>query len=131
MPKGDNPNSRKNLKPVKKGQVLNPLGINRKRPFTDRISQHSEELLSASKEGEQIRRALNLAPDATFADAAVKRLMREAIKGNVRAFGEMADRTEGKAPQRIELGIDGGLQITVKHIGSPRDSSSAKTEQDI
>lgn len=103
MPKGDNPNSRKNLKPVKKGQVLNPLGINRKRPFTDRISQHSEQLLSATKEGEQIRKALNLPEDATFADAAVKRLMREAIKGNVKAFDQMANRIEGKPAQRIDL----------------------------
>jgi len=104
MPRGKNSKSLANLKPpIKPGEVRNPLGINHKRPFTDRIHAHGEELLGASKEGEQIRRALNLPKGATFADAAVKRLMREAIRGNVRAFDQMANRIEGKPPQRIDL----------------------------
>jgi hypothetical protein len=114
MPHHSNPAGLKNLKPAKKGEVRNPLGINRKRPFTDRISQHSEELLSASKEGEQIRRALNLAPDATFADAAVKRLMRKAIQGDVKAFDQMANRIEGKPAQRIDLQANQTIETILK-----------------
>jgi hypothetical protein len=97
------PQSLANLKPAKKGEVRNPQGINRKRPWTDRMFQHGEELLEATDEGKQIRKALKLPDTATWADAAVRRLMREALKGNIQAIKEMADRTEGKPPERIEI----------------------------
>jgi hypothetical protein len=45
VPRGKNPSSLNNLKPTKPGQVLNPQGINRKRPITDRYYQRSEEPL--------------------------------------------------------------------------------------
>ena len=46
MPRGDNPNSRANLKPARCGEVRNPSGINRKRPISVRYAELSEEPLS-------------------------------------------------------------------------------------
>jgi hypothetical protein len=101
--RGKNPKSLANLKPVKPGEVRNPLGVNRKRPYSDRYYAQSEELLSASEDGREILRLLKLPETATWADAAVRRLMREALKGNIAAIREMADRIEGKPPQRLEI----------------------------
>jgi hypothetical protein len=39
MPRGKNPRSLANLKPIKKGEVRNPAGINRKRPYSETLSR--------------------------------------------------------------------------------------------
>ena len=57
------PNSLANLQPpIQKGEVRNPTGINRKRPYTDRLFVHGEELLTATDEGEAIRKVLKMGP---------------------------------------------------------------------
>lgn len=126
MPKGDSPNSRANLRPAKKGEVRNPTGINRKRPFADRYFQHSEELLSSSPEGEQFRKVLRLGPEATWADAAVRRLMREAMKGNIQAIKELADRIEGKSPERLEISGPERKEITIRIVHDRKKSPSTE-----
>jgi hypothetical protein len=116
MPRGKNPRSLQNLKPIQKGEVRNPEGINRKRPYSDRMFAHSEELLEATEEGKKICEALKLPEDATWADAAVRRLMREALKGNIAAIKEMADRIEGKAPERLEITGPERKEIVIRLI---------------
>ena len=111
-----NPKSLKNLKPVKKGEVLNPHGINRKRPYSDRMFQQSEELLAATPTGQKVLEALDLPQEATWADAAVHKLMREAVKGNIAAVREMADRIEGRAPTRLEITTAPKTEVTFEIV---------------
>ena len=120
-----NPKSLANLRPAKPGEVRNPKGNNRKRPWTDRMFERSEMLLASTEEGEQIRKALQLPKEATFADAAVLTLMRKAIKGDVGAIKEMADRIEGKAPERLEITGPDRKEITIRllHDREKRKSS--------
>lgn len=106
--------SMRNLRPAKKGEVRNPLGINRKRPWTDRMLEKSEELLALSEDGEAIRVRLKLSETATWADAAVYMLMRRAVRGEPIAIKELADRIEGKAVVRIaDSGANSGIRILV------------------
>lgn len=106
--------SMRNLRPAKKGEVRNPLGINRKRPWTDRMLEKSEELLSSTEDGEAIRKRLKLEEGATWADAAVYMLMRRAVRGEPIAIKELADRIEGKAVVRIaDSGANSGIRILV------------------
>src|SRR5215469_5607254 len=91
------PNSLKNLRPPwKPGEVPNPGGINRKRPYTDRMFAKGEELLSVSTEGEKIRKKLKLPETARWADAAIQSLAIKAARGDLAAIKELADRIEGK-----------------------------------
>ena len=106
MQRGKNPNSLKNLKPAKPGQILNPRGINRKRPITDRYFQWSEEPLP-----EILRTKMNasvgeelLKPGATWAEAnALRRFMDALMEGGQPSSKEIREAIEGKAPQRIEI----------------------------
>ena len=101
-----NEKSLANLKPIKPGEVRNPLGINRKRPWSDRYSQRSEDPIP-----EKIRRQFNhqmgqevLPKGSTWADAAVLRRHMEALMdGGTPAAKEIAGRIEGKPPQRMEI----------------------------
>jgi predicted transcriptional regulator len=43
------------------------------------------------------------APDRTVAEAIARALIKEAVTGNVQAIREIADRTEGKPKQAIDL----------------------------
>jgi hypothetical protein len=106
MPRKINEKSLANLTPIKPGEVRNPLGINRKRPWSDRYSQRSEDPIP-----EKIRRQFNhqmgqevLPKGSTWADAAVLRRHMEALMdGGTPAAKEIADRIEGKPPQRMEI----------------------------
>jgi hypothetical protein len=95
--RGINPKSLANLRPRKVGDPpLNPTGINRKRPFTDRLQVHSEILLGKSEYGEKLRVKLALPQNATWADAAIAELMRRAASGDLQSIREVIDRIEGK-----------------------------------
>ena len=112
-----NAKSLANLKPpIQKGEVRNPKGINRKRPYTDRMYAHSEELLSASKAGEIKRVSLELPQTATWADASIRELSIKAANGDISAIKEMADRIEGKAPERLEITGPERKEIVIRLI---------------
>jgi hypothetical protein len=116
MPRGNNPNSRKNLKPVQKGEVRNPKGINRKRPYTDRMFAHGEELLANSADGLKLLRKYGLSKDTgwTWADLAIHNLLMRAARGEVREIKELADRIEGKSPERLEITGPERKEITIR-----------------
>jgi hypothetical protein len=105
MPSGSNPKSKANLKPAHKGEVRNPTGINRKRPYTDRHYEKAESLypeklrLKANKNaGTEI-----LPPGATWADAEIVQAHMGAAKGGVAQLREITDRIEGSPPKRLEI----------------------------
>jgi hypothetical protein len=85
--------------------VPNPTGVNRKRPFSDRYHAIAEEVMP-----EKLRKAFNkeagaelLKPGATWGDADAYGQFLQTIKGSTIAAREVADRVEGKPPQRLEV----------------------------
>ena len=103
--RGKNPKSLANLKPAKPGEVRNPTGVNRKRPFSDRYHAIAEEVMP-----EKLRRAFNkdagaelLKPGATWGDADAYGQFLQTARGSTIAAREVADRVEGKPPQRLEI----------------------------
>jgi hypothetical protein len=73
---------------------------------------------------EQLAEAMPNAPERTVAEAIARTLIREAISGNVQAAREIADRTEGKPKQAIDL----DLQVSDWRILAKNYSLS---EQDV
>ena len=116
MPHHANPKGLANLRPAKPGEVRNPLGINRKRPWTDRYYERSEGPLP-----EVLRLQFNqklgmevLPPGATWADAGTLRAHMDAImEGGTIAAKEIADRIEGKPPQRKEITAPVRTEVTL------------------
>jgi len=112
--RGANPNSLKNLSPAKPGDVRNPTGRNRNRPYTDAYEGVAEAPLP-----EFVRRQLNkqvildarnkklpdLFPEGiTWAEAsALRQHLNAVLNGDTRAATEVREAVEGRATQRIEL----------------------------
>jgi hypothetical protein len=111
-----NPKSLANLKPIKKGEVRNPQGINRKRPITDRYYERSESPLP-----ESIRKRVNksigeeiLQPGATWAEAnALRRFLSAIDPDGQPSSKEIREAIEGKAPQRLEISGPERKEITI------------------
>jgi hypothetical protein len=85
----------KNLKPFKKGEDerRNTLG----RPKLTRLTEAIREQLAEVMPG---------ATESTIAEEIAKTLIRLALSGDVQAIREIADRTEGKPKQAIDLDLD-------------------------
>jgi hypothetical protein len=124
--RGKHPNSRKAIEAhqVKAGEVLNPAGVNRKRPYSDRHAEWVEKPLP-----EKMRQKFNkrcggevvLPIGATWGDAEVGRSHYEAaVFGNIRALKENADRIEGKPPQRLEITTPTKLVQTINVNWGPQ-----------
>jgi hypothetical protein len=117
-----------NLKPFKPGQSGNPRGRPRKRPLSDRYEELMQEVLP-----EELRRALKLPPGTLWGDAIARVAGRTALKSTEAGIlqrKEIADRIEGKATQRVELGGTGGgpPEFVVVYAAPLR---GAKTLEDI
>ena len=84
----------KNLKPFKKGrdERRNVSGRPKITRLTDALRQ-------------QLAETLPDAPERTVADAIARALIKEAVGGNVQAAREIADRTEGKPLQKVDLDV--------------------------
>ena len=54
---------------------------------------------------EQLAEEMPNAPEKTIAEGVARVLIREALSGNVQAIREIADRTEGKPKQAIDLDL--------------------------
>ena len=80
-----------NLKPFKKGQSGNPAG----RPKSITLS-----------EAIRLQLAQTFSEDRTYAEEIALVLCVAAIKGNVNAAREIADRTEGKPKQAIDVDMN-------------------------
>ena len=75
-----------------KGESGNPQG----RPKLTRLTEALRE---------QLAETLPDAPERTVAEAIARALIREAVSGNVQAIREIADRTEGKPKQSIDVDL--------------------------
>jgi hypothetical protein len=93
----ERPAYQRGLKPWKKGQSGNPDGRPKSKILSDAYKRLLEEPFPNDPQGR------------TYAELIALGQAREAIKGKTPAAAEIADRTEGRARQAIELsGPDGG-----------------------
>jgi hypothetical protein len=85
----------KNLKPFKKGEDerRNTLGRPKKTLLSEAIRERLAEVMPGASE-------------QTFAEEIAKTLVNLAVAGDVAAARELADRTEGKPKQAIDLDLD-------------------------
>ena len=118
-----------NLKPAKPGEVRNPLGINRKRPWTETYSAMSESTLP-----EKIRLKFNLemgeevlAKGATWRQASVLRRLLETLEsGGTPPAKEIVDRIEGKAMVYEEEKVDAKEAHVYLVVGEEKVLDQAK-----
>lgn len=109
--RGENPNSKKNLRPIQPGECKNPTGKNGQHPYTQEYMRMSEDPLP-----EKIRRRLNdllkndprdpdpLPEGTTWKEAVAIRMHLEAVlKGSVFAANHLVDNVEGRAVARVAL----------------------------
>ena len=75
----------------KKGQSGNPSGRPKSKTLSDAYKSKLEELVPNDSEGR------------TWAELIAEAQVRDAVRGNVQAAREIADRTEGRARQAIEF----------------------------
>jgi hypothetical protein len=73
-----------------KGESGNPDGRPKKTRLTDALR-------------EQLQQSHPQKPEETIAELIAKKLINEALKGNIQAIREIGDRTEGKPKQSIDL----------------------------
>jgi hypothetical protein len=105
MSKQTNPNSLKNLRPAKKGEVRNPNG----RP--PKVKSIPDILQKVGKEKIESHRLLShianyfpgIAKDLTFQEAVLRLVYAYAIEGAPWAVQYIAERTEGKVPQTLTV----------------------------
>jgi len=91
----------------KPGQSGNPAGRPKK---ISAWSEQAKELLQASEldititlpDGDRKRLTLKVEDGKTILHAVIGSLILEALKGNIQAVRELADRTEGKPAQKLE-----------------------------
>lgn len=93
MGKSNNPNIAQDGKPYrwKKGQSGNPSGRPKSKTLADAYRNKLEEPVPNDPEGR------------TWAELIAEAQVRDAVRGNVQAAREIADRTEGRARQAIEF----------------------------
>jgi hypothetical protein len=101
-----NQRSLRNLKPPwRAGQSGNPSGINRKRPYTDEyynLSQSPAPAELIAKLNRQFKTPV-LSESATWAQLqAASVFLQPVLNGDVTALKEIADRIEGRPPQRLD-----------------------------
>ncbi len=103
MKKEIHPNSLKNLNPVKKGEVRNPAG---RKPKVKTISDILGRIGGEKMPPKIIKNAQDLFPDAsnmTMLEATLRMCYVHALKGNAWALQFIAERTEGKITQQIDI----------------------------
>jgi hypothetical protein len=96
MPKGENPESRKNLNPFKPGAEWrgNPGGMPRKPLLTDAIRRILEK---TEINGQPIKDSRQIA------DLVAETLVKAGLKGNTKAIEMLLDRMDGKVMQPIDI----------------------------
>jgi hypothetical protein len=131
-----NPNSLRNLRPPwRPGETGNPSGINRKRPYTDRLLDQAEALLpeeTRTKINDAFQRQFGkkdmLPPGTTYADAEVLRIHLNVImKGDINAAQFISDRIEGRPPNRLDLVGHERQEVTIRVV---HDAATPKRRPD-
>lgn len=112
------------LTPFEKGQTGNPNGRPKGRRNLSTILQEmlDEDIEVTEKDGTKTKKK--------FADVIVRKLLRKANDGDLRAITEIFDRTEGKSKQTIQLGAEDSntlkLEIVKKETPQPPATDEGK-----
>lgn len=114
MPKSVDKQQKKNGGVTGKGWVKGKSGNPKGRPKKGSTwSEVANQLLDASElhmtliiKGKPIKIECVIEDGTTIRHAVVGALIVEALKGNIQAIRELADRTEGRPAQKLELGND-------------------------
>lgn len=109
-------NSLKNLRPPwKPGECPPGAGRPKKLPITDRYREQCEEALP-----DAICSAAGLKRGSKWGDLLARRMVRDAaLKGNVPAARELADRLEGKPQSQTEISTPDGQVVVVLAVPRP------------
>lgn len=84
----------------KKGETGNPQGRPKRTRLTDALR-------------EQLQESHPKKPEETIAELIARRLIAEALKGNMQAIKEVFDRSEGRAPLTLDVGNKDGEPILI------------------
>jgi len=116
--KTPNPRSLKNLRePWEKGQSGNPSG-RPKRPITEAMLA----MLHQVSKGH----------NKTFAQLIAEGQIRQAVKGSTMAAKEIADRTEGKARQAVDVTVETPLEFNIEvHFVDSDSNVDAKSLDEL
>ena len=111
--RGSNPNSKKNLKPIQKGQVLNPLGGKAHDPVMKALKSMSKEVLKEIIDitffgtMEQLE-AMTKEPKLSPIEAGVARAIFNGVsKGDWHIIEQLLARTIGKVPDKTDITSNG------------------------
>src|SRR5258708_363391 len=125
------PNSLRNLRPPwRPGQAPNPQGINKKRPFSDRYAEMGQaqapiELIQ--KLNKQFGKPV-LSENCSWCELVTARAyLSVVLRGDTNMLREIADRVEGRAPQRLDLAIPAHSEVTLKVV---YDTATPKKKPD-
>src|SRR5208282_2081625 len=119
MPRGMNPNSLKNLKPIKPGEVRNPHGRPR-RQYTEGVEEMLDIVMPNNPQCQALRAKYNLGPKATYRQAAnAGRLMRMLVQDA--PYIDQRNAAEGQPTERVQVSgpDERPLEIIVRHEQKP------------
>lgn len=125
--KGRSPNSLKNLKHIKKGQVMNPEGARAHDPVKKELKRFTNKYLRDIIELAVMGNLAGLQavvkdPNAPAIQVGVAKALADAVvNGNWSILESIVSRVIGKVPDRIHLGGDDEASgITVEFIGTSK-----------
>src|SRR5712692_9589357 len=114
------PNSLKNLRPPwRPGQVPNPKGVNKKRPFSDRYEQMGEarapiELIQ--KINKDFGKPILSESCSWVMLLTARAYLQVYLRGDTNMLREIADRVEGRSPNRLDLQVAGRTEVTFRVV---------------
>lgn len=126
--KGKNPNSLKNLKPIKKGETRNPKGRTVGSKNRSTILKELLALTVLDKEGRPIPNPLDKKQKKiTYEVAVIARLIKKAVDGDIKAIREIQDTIHGKIKNEDDLTIKGAIE----HVETKKIDLSKITSEEL
>lgn len=112
-----------NLIPPKKGEIRNPKGRGKGVPNSKtrmlRLLELTQDLtnpVTGIVEGFSVMEQIDMI------------LIQKARKGDIHAIKEILDRLEGKAQQKVDMTLDGELNVALVKFVKGKDAADSKTD---
>lgn len=120
MGKGKSPNSLKNLKPIKKGQIMNPEGARSHDPIKKELRRFTHKYLKETIELAVMGNLEGLQkvvkdPSSPAIQVGIAKALHKAIQnGDWGTLESIVQRVVGKIPDRVHFGNDeeNGIKVT-------------------
>jgi len=117
--------SKEHLKPVQKGQVLNPWGRKGRDGTKGMTSKTLKELLETKLYEVDVNTGRNAA------EVIIEQVLRQASRGDLKFIDLIWDRIEGKATTMIEQNITGDNLVSPVVLYIPKREDEENDEQEI